>query len=369
MGQTQSPVGSPSQSLLENALATASAGGTATFSFPAPPTGWSWTGTLTCPSAPTTAVFTASVSGAAWGSFVGNSVGGPVQCYAGQLLTVTATGLTAGTQYLLVWNGSSDSGSIVQPIYPDVTSSAVLAAITQTLAVQGQVDNLMSGSSQTTNASGILTLTFTAKHAYNSLSVTLTGWADTPVCFSVTNAENQIWVAPFAPEFTGLRPYMQATAPLTCASGDTLTVTIYTITALTALTVSVNAMTTGPVPPVRSDGRVFPLGSAVAVSTVAAAAGALRYMLKSVEVYAHMGGAATTGVKAWFAQGVIGGVTRTLCGAAGQTQGNSLSSNAVSWESGLLLDPATAITISSFLIGTAPTSDGSTVTVAYDTVV
>lgn len=101
----------------------ATAAGTATFLFPAPPTDLVWQGTLFCQSAPVGGIFNATVGGSPWCSWQGQSIGGPVQALPGEVVQVAATGLTAGTTYVLQWIGRSDSLSTTAPSYPDTNSS------------------------------------------------------------------------------------------------------------------------------------------------------------------------------------------------------------------------------------------------------
>lgn len=114
----------PAQRLSLSATATASSTGTALFQFPAPPTNLVYIGTLTLAIAPSGAAFSASVGGFPWCSWAGPSVGGPVQALPGEVVTVAATGLTAGVTYTLQWTGRSNSAQETQPEYPDTNSSA-----------------------------------------------------------------------------------------------------------------------------------------------------------------------------------------------------------------------------------------------------
>jgi hypothetical protein len=124
MGQAQNPVSPTTQQLNAPTSTTATAIGTATFTFQSPPTGLTWTGTLSCAGAPASAIFIATVGATPWGDWAGNSVYGPVQCLSNQQLVVTATGLTPFTSYEMVWSGSSDAEGMVQPIWPDTNVSA-----------------------------------------------------------------------------------------------------------------------------------------------------------------------------------------------------------------------------------------------------
>jgi hypothetical protein len=126
---------SPNSRQLNTAKAAkADANGNATFTFEAPPNGTTQTGTISVPTAPTTATFQvvigANVGGQPWGDWGGNSIYGPIQASGNQVVVVTATGLTPNTAYLCSWIGSADPTDLVQPIYPSANVSA-LVALTQ----------------------------------------------------------------------------------------------------------------------------------------------------------------------------------------------------------------------------------------------
>ena len=131
MGQTSTPLSRTSQQLNQQASLVAT-GTNDTFTFQAPPTGLTWTGTLVCTSAPVDATFVAYVNGTEWASWGGNSIAGPVQTNANQQLTVVCQNLLAGTSYLLVWNGSSDPANVAPSIWPEPNSSSLTA---QTIGV------------------------------------------------------------------------------------------------------------------------------------------------------------------------------------------------------------------------------------------
>lgn len=113
----------PAQRLFESVTATASPSGVAVFNMPVPPTDLVWIGTLTCPTAPITATFFATVAGSQWCSWAGQSIGGPVQAYMGEQVQVTAAGLTAGVTFQLQWIGRSDSVHETGPAYPDTNAN------------------------------------------------------------------------------------------------------------------------------------------------------------------------------------------------------------------------------------------------------
>lgn len=128
-------MGDPSQRLSLNKQVTASLTGVAVFTFPAPPTDLVWHGTLTCQTAPTAAVFAATVAGTPWSSWSGASIGGPVQALPGEVVQVTATGLTANTVFTVQWIGRSDPLSSTAPSYPDTSTSppgGITATVVQT---------------------------------------------------------------------------------------------------------------------------------------------------------------------------------------------------------------------------------------------
>ena len=113
--------------------------GTATdvFTFQNPPTGLTWTGTLSVApanvalSTPAGALFTTSIGSTNWGEWGGNSVYGPVQCNSSQQLVIACSGLTAGVAYIATWVGSSDPSNKVQPIYPAANSTALTSTTYQ----------------------------------------------------------------------------------------------------------------------------------------------------------------------------------------------------------------------------------------------
>ena len=136
MGSSSQPLSNQSQILSQTISATADSSGKATFTFTSPPAGFTWTGTLTCAAAPTSAVFLATVGAVSWGDWGGNSVYGPVQVLGqgSQQLVVTATGLTPSTSFTMQWNGSSDPSDLVSAVWPDVNTSALQAIISGSIA-------------------------------------------------------------------------------------------------------------------------------------------------------------------------------------------------------------------------------------------
>jgi hypothetical protein len=214
VGQAQNPVSPGTQQLNETTSATADGNGNAVFKFESPPSGKTWTGTLTCAGAPVTAIFLATIGATSWGDWAGNSVAGPVQCFGSgaQQLVVTATGLTPNTTFALVWAGSSDDTSSVQPIFPDANSSAVAASIA---GVVSQSVDLLSNPTPTLVINVPQTFTFTAKHNYAGIMIMLGNGAGAPNFYVSMRVQN----GSLAP--TGPQPYVVGkTPPLDPVSGS-----------------------------------------------------------------------------------------------------------------------------------------------------
>lgn len=183
MGTAGAPLSPQSQLLSQTQAFKTNASGAATITFPNPPQGFTWTGTLNCATATTGAVFVASVGAVSWGEWGGNSVYGPVQVLGAgsQQLVVTVTGLQANTNYVLQWNGSSDPSDTVAAVWPDANSTALTAQISGTVPVtigtpvsivpvQHQVVNAYITTSQAAPYSQSLAITATDQSLYLQLS-------------------------------------------------------------------------------------------------------------------------------------------------------------------------------------------------------
>ena len=172
MGSTDSLVGPGSQRLIQvKSITTGATATTATFTYPSPPQGYTWTGTISCPNAPTGAVFIATIGGVAWGEWGGNSVYGPIQAVGSgsEQLVVTATGLASSTTYTLTWVGSSDASDAVGPVFPDANSTALTAAISGTVGLTAGTTVGISGSVATTGGA-----TTVSGAGFNGASTSLT---------------------------------------------------------------------------------------------------------------------------------------------------------------------------------------------------
>lgn len=132
MGAASNPISAITQTLEKGVSVTTAASSTktgattvgATFTFPTPPAGSTWTGTLVCANAPVGAIFTATIGATSWGQWSGTAVFGPIQIQGqgSQQLVITATGLAFSTSYEMWLLGSSDQTNNVAPIWPETTS-------------------------------------------------------------------------------------------------------------------------------------------------------------------------------------------------------------------------------------------------------
>ena len=230
MGAPSHPLSHQSQLLSQTQSFRTDANGAGTVTFPSPPQGFTWTGTLNCATATTAAVFVATVGAVSWGEWGGNSVYGPVQVLGAgsQQLKVSVTGLAASTTYVLQWNGSSDPSELVAASWPDANSTALTASISGTVQVSSGVDLLYSdsppGNQLTTTG---YTFTGTALNNYQALGVVLLlgGAYGTAVGVTFQNLRtNQVVNVQNAVNSTN---YVFQ-AQVFCTAGDSISITIYT---------------------------------------------------------------------------------------------------------------------------------------------
>lgn len=94
----------------QTATATADGSGAATFTFPSPPQGTTWSGTVSIPQAPAAASAIVKLGGIVVGALQGSSPVGPYTAQSSTVLSLVASGLTAGSQYQAVWVVDTDAG-------------------------------------------------------------------------------------------------------------------------------------------------------------------------------------------------------------------------------------------------------------------
>lgn len=104
--------------------------GVATFAFEAPPRGYVITGSIGIPTAPSSAGSTLNIGpagvGVTWGSWVGNATFGPVQAFGQEVMSITATGLVAGSTYDAIFIGYSEEESpSTLIIYPSALATSI----------------------------------------------------------------------------------------------------------------------------------------------------------------------------------------------------------------------------------------------------
>ena len=112
-------------------VATADATGAATFQWSMVPSGQVWQAILNCPTAPDTAVFSATAGADSLGSFRGANVWGPVQLNMGFTLQVTAAGLIPGTQYVFNMLGTGFTSGVPADVYPTAYADSVTTSTEQ----------------------------------------------------------------------------------------------------------------------------------------------------------------------------------------------------------------------------------------------
>lgn len=234
MGTAGGPLSSQSQLLSQTQAFTTNASGAATISFPSPPQGFTWTGTLNCATATTGAVFLASVGAVSWGEWGGNSVYGPIQVLGAgsQQLFVTVTGLAANTSYVLQWNGSSDPSESVAAVWPDANSTALTAQISGTVPVSVAGTVTTSGTTSITGGSvgisgsvattaGSTLTTATGSGSSTSLTVASTATFPSQGLLSVVSSTGSLifsYTGTTPTTFTGL-VLLTGSASSTIASG------------------------------------------------------------------------------------------------------------------------------------------------------
>ena len=126
------------------ASATADATGKATFSFPAVTQGYAWTGTLSIGSAPSGAVGQVYRDNVPMLQVLGGNTSGTVQGGPGNLITISATGLSPAQQYTATWWVEEVASTTAKP--PDPTQSVTQIANPETVDYLGTINVSTAGS-------------------------------------------------------------------------------------------------------------------------------------------------------------------------------------------------------------------------------
>lgn len=118
---------------------------TATFLFDYIPVSQTWTFAMNCPTAPDTAVFTATSGGNNYGQFRGNNTWGPIQLSGGDRLQITATGLVPGAQYTASIQGTAYTSEDADPVWPTAYAESISTATEQIVLINNSYKSTGSG--------------------------------------------------------------------------------------------------------------------------------------------------------------------------------------------------------------------------------
>lgn len=137
----------PQQKL--TADATSSGAGNITLTFPQPQAGGVWTGTIGVPASPSAVLWGVTINNTHVATIVGASTYGPIQFSQGDIVKMTAAGVTPSTQYQMVLIGTlSPKGSA--PQIPAAYSNAIAVVTlgpTSKVKITGTVDVLVQNAS------------------------------------------------------------------------------------------------------------------------------------------------------------------------------------------------------------------------------
>lgn len=121
--------------LIQAVAANSDANGLIAFRLGPCPLGFVWQGSVTITSAPSGALFNASV-GTPWGQWAGSTNFGPVQLWGNETLTVAGIGLQKSTQYSMLFFGVAMPEWMAEPL-PPVAPLSTVSVETSTLLVNG----------------------------------------------------------------------------------------------------------------------------------------------------------------------------------------------------------------------------------------
>ncbi len=106
---------SVSVQLAQTGTGTADSNGDVTISFPIPMVNRTWQGTVSIVNAPAATQFNVKIGNQLYAILYAPGPAGPFQILSGQKLELTATGLTARTQYIAVLSGVDDPADNATP--------------------------------------------------------------------------------------------------------------------------------------------------------------------------------------------------------------------------------------------------------------
>jgi hypothetical protein len=114
------------QRLIQAASGTVAGDGSLTLVFPATPLGSVWTGVVSLPTAPSSAIWTAQILGSPWGTWAGSAPFGPIQSWGGEQLTIIGTNLPPGYVANAQWTGTSEDEAEDSPTPVPIPNSPLI---------------------------------------------------------------------------------------------------------------------------------------------------------------------------------------------------------------------------------------------------
>jgi hypothetical protein len=327
--------------------ATSDASGNIAFNFPTTPVNSTWIGTISIPTAPTTAEFSVMVADQNHGSWAATTPFGQITSNGSEQIVVTGTGMTPETQYNAVLLGSilpaGSQQTSPQPVQSKVLVSGIPGA--PPVAISGNADQIVKSipadiTPGSTNAFGV----YSATDDYETLEVAIGGLSTGPFAVSVQNVTRLIQAPyqtlPAVPISAEARFFF----PMGVQVGDEIEVFVLGLSGANwsgTLSLVGHGLFCQP-SPLRPDDRLAPLGSLIAsaaasstAETLIAAPGAgLRLLLASLSLNG-VGSTAFGSVTA-----TVGGTTTNL----GTVGGQSGTGNLIGPQ-GLLLDADTSVGI------------------------
>lgn len=124
------------------------ADGSCTFTFPDPPSGYAFTGSVSVYNSGTTTVWTIAIAGTPMATVIGTSSLGGIQQFGNEIMTISATGLSPGVIYNASYTASFDTEQNTPITAPDTAvQSLQIAAGSVTASISGTVNTNITGGS------------------------------------------------------------------------------------------------------------------------------------------------------------------------------------------------------------------------------